>query len=201
MPATTTYLWNRRWLPIAPEADKLVLPYDIDQTGYVNLYYTSLGPEPEWLGLGLAELTPQQRCVVLLGEPGMGKTREWRAQCARLAEQPDHLFVDLGGIDSEEVLRREILESERVKAWQHADTTLTLWLDSLDEGLLHVSVLQRALLRVMHSDLPLSRLCMRILCRNAVWPASLAGCRGDADLIAQPAEPRAGRAGGRSGRL
>ncbi len=75
MPATTTYLWNRRWLPIAPEADKLVLSYEIDQTGYVNLYYTSLGPEPEWLGLGLAELTSQQRCVVLLGELGMGMAR------------------------------------------------------------------------------------------------------------------------------
>ncbi len=37
-----------------------------------------------------------------------------------------------------------------------------------------MSVLQRALLRVLDSDLPLSSLCLRILCRNAVWPASLA---------------------------
>lgn len=171
MPTNPDYPWQRRWLPVTPTNDPLAVPYDLDQTGYVSLRQWSLGPEPEWRGQLLEELTAQQRCVVLLGEPGMGKSREWHAQQARLTEQPGHLFLDLGGIDSEETLRREVLDSAVVAAWRGTSNPLTLWLDSLDEGLLHIKVLQPALLRVLRMLLPLGRLCLRILCRSAVWPA------------------------------
>gem|GEM_PF-2342464 len=110
--------------------------------------------------------------MVLLGEPGIGKSREWHIQQARLSGRADHLFLDLGSIDSEETLRREILDSAAVATWRAADTSLTLWLDSLDEGLLHVNVLQSALLRMLRAPLPLDRLRLRILCRDAVWPAN-----------------------------
>ena len=38
----------------------------------------------------------------------MGKSREWHKQQVKLAHDPRHLFINLGEINSEEVLRREM---------------------------------------------------------------------------------------------
>lgn len=171
MPSAITYPWHRRWLPIVPAADVLEPPYQPDSTGYVNLERWRPKLKTELAGLALDDLTEQHRCVVLLGEPGIGKSQEWKTQEARLASRPGHFFLNLGTIDSEQVLRREIDEAVAEAARQDDNAIFTLWLDSLDEGLLHVSTLQNALLRALR-PLPAGRLCLRIMCRNAVWPVA-----------------------------
>jgi len=169
MPTRIIYAWKRRWLPTAPNADAFQPPYQLDSSGYVNLLQWEPGLTTRLGGYALNEFTEQHRCVVLLGEPGIGKSQEWKAQQAILKNHPRHLFLNLGTISSEEVLRNEIHGATQVQTWRQDQSTLTLWLDSLDEGMLHVAVLQHALLRVLRS-LPAQRLCLRILCRNAVWP-------------------------------
>ena len=173
MPAQLHYPWQRRWLPLLPSADLLALPYELDVAGYANLHSPSLVlGDDTWLGTRLDELTEKNRCVVLLGEPGIGKSREWQDQRERLAGQPGQVFVDLGEINSEDILRQEVLEAAG-PAQAGDGHLLTLWLDSLDEGLLHLAVLQAALVRLLRR-LPVQpeHVRLRILCRNAVWPAS-----------------------------
>lgn len=172
MPTPTLYPWDRRWLPISTSANLFEPPYQLDGTGYVSLQRWVFGGEPEKFGFSLNELTEQNRCVVLLGEPGIGKSQEWQAQESRLQESQCHVFLDLGTIDSEEVLRREVYEDSRVIAWrENAASYLTIWLDSLDEGLLHIATLRNALVRTLRT-LPLDRLCLRVMCRSAVWPVA-----------------------------
>ena len=169
MPDKANYSWQRRWVPTTPTADTFQPAYQIDNSGYVSLMQWGPGLTSRLTGYALAELTEEHRCVVLLGEPGIGKSREWHTQQAILGDASRHLFLDLGTIPSEEVLRSEIHSTPAIQEWIQDQSILTLWLDSLDEGLLHVTVLQHALLRVLRS-LPVKRLCLRVLCRNAVWP-------------------------------
>jgi hypothetical protein len=60
------------------------------------------------LGTGLDELTEKNRCVVLLGEPGIGKSQEWQYQWEQLAGQLGQIFIDLGEINSEKILHHEV---------------------------------------------------------------------------------------------
>ena len=78
MPAALHYPWLRRWLPINDAAGNFEAPYQLDETGYASLQRWRFREEPEWIGFALDDLTEQHRCVVLLGEPGIGKSREWK---------------------------------------------------------------------------------------------------------------------------
>ena len=96
MSAKLHYPWQRRWLPLNPGAESLARPYEPDTSGYVNLQRQGLTLDDSvWLGTGLGELTEQNRCVVLLGEPGIGKSQEWQSQKERLGGQPGQVFMAL----------------------------------------------------------------------------------------------------------
>ncbi|KAA9338790.1 NACHT domain-containing protein [Adhaeribacter soli] len=165
------YPWQRRWLITNPDPAATTLPYELDNDGYVlsSKFITSLTAEP--IGVTLDQLDQDLKCAVLLGEPGIGKSFELNKQRALLIGLPDHLFLDLGSVTTEDVLYREVMHSSKVELWLKVDSILTLWLDSLDEGLLHISKLQEAILRILRK-LPIERLRLRITCRNAVWPSS-----------------------------
>lgn len=165
------YPWHRRWLSSTATYAAVAPPYQPDETGYVDFYEWGPGLRRQPIGYALADLTERQRCVVLLGDPGIGKSQEWRRQRELVGSHPRQIFLNLGTIDSEQTLRTVLLEIPQVQSWRADDSVLSLWLDSLDEGLLHLATLQAALLRVLQS-LPLDRLCLRIICRNAVWPVS-----------------------------
>jgi hypothetical protein len=115
-----------------------------------------------------------RRCVVLLGEPGMGKTS---ALAAGLALRPrtealQSLNLDLGIYASEDRLVRAVFESETVRAWQSGSELLCLTLDGFDEALNRVETLDRLLgdyLRTWDCE----RLFIRLVCRTADWPQTL----------------------------
>ena len=67
------------------------------------------------------------RCVVLLGEPGIGKSDVLAERNRRL--DLDAMFVDLRWDDSSVVLR-----DDRVRAWQRGERQLHLVVDSVDEA-------------------------------------------------------------------
>ncbi len=83
----------------------------------------------------------------------------------------EHLFLNLGTFNTEESLRYELENSPEVEKWKNNDSILTLWLDSLDEGLLSINKLQEGILRVLRR-FDRQRLRLRITCRNAVWPVA-----------------------------
>ena len=159
--------WERRWLPLDTEREDSELG-----TGFLESWREELGissqngPKPieELLGF---------RCLVLCGEPGMGKSSalevarpliEEKARGAgelywcsfRQAISPAHLLQDLKG-------------SLEWQKWL-AGGGLTVVIDGVDEGL----ALASNLVLVLTNDLrnqPVERLRLVLVCRDAEWPA------------------------------
>src|SRR5262249_5943123 len=86
-------------------------------------------------------LTP---CLVLLGEPGIGKSHEMQQQYERAktqaAETSDAwLRFDLRDFQTDERFCNKVFENPTFRAWRNGTHHLYLYLDSLDEGLLTIS--------------------------------------------------------------
>jgi hypothetical protein len=153
----------RFWLP--PNE-----PLDLGDAGFL--------PDPEQIfgrawnpaAVGSSQL-PDVGCLILLGEPGLGKTTALRAHATELRERvgdgPDSvLAVDLGATGQETVLRSRIFESDRYKRWIENGGILHLLLDSLDEARIRIETIADLLLDGLeHADL--DRLRLRIACRSA----------------------------------
>lgn len=170
---STVYPWERRWLEISVSKAVSESYHQVESDGYVaaSLATWIKNPKTELIGILLEDVIEKRQVVVLLGEPGSGKSSEWRKLHHRLGTSAHHHFLNLGAFASEGELREDILEDPKFERWQQASYKLTLWLDSLDEGLLHMRKLQDTLLRILRK-LPLERLHLRITCRNAVWPVA-----------------------------
>lgn len=126
-------------------------------------------------------------CVVLLGEPGSGKTSALLDEVARweAAEadgRPDSgalLHVDLRDYDDVADLRARVFEHAEVSRFRSGTHRLTLTIDSLDEALIEMRKLATRLASEL-GQLPVERLRIRIACRTADWPPALE--RGLAEL-------------------
>ena len=157
------YDWQRRWIPL-----------DIGGVGGVKarefraVWQLPSGRE----GLSLRQLrhTP---CLVLLGEPGMGKTysvgREYKEVSARNAA----ISVELLGSDSVEEVRERIFGTDKFLAWKAGSHVLTIFVDSVDGSSVQadsvIAVISNGL-----SDVEASRLIMRLVCRDHNWSLALA---------------------------
>lgn len=157
------YLAGRFWIPPDAElslADGGFLP-DPEDT-----YAAAFNPEV----LPLSAVS-RSRCLVLIGEPGLGKTTALAAERQRVARGLDAqadatVAVDLGATRDERLLRARIFESEAFLQWQRGDGYLYLFLDSLDEARLRIETVADLLLDGI-SDADLGRLYLRLACRSA----------------------------------
>jgi hypothetical protein len=157
---------ERFWLP----ADK---SYSLTSAGWLS------DPDSEGLLRANTDATStralaDRRCLVLLGEPGMGKTSALAAGKATRPpiEKLEELHFDLGVYASEDRLVRAVFESDRVRAWQAGPGPLCLTLDSFDEALNRIETLDRLLSEYLMSWGP-ERLFIRVVCRTADWPQTL----------------------------
>jgi hypothetical protein len=122
----------------------------------------------------LSELT-DYRALVLLGEPGIGKSTTLREEAERVAKQKaakniNSIHIDLRAYSSDLLLHKAVFESVEFMAWLHGSTHLVIHLDSLDEALLRIDSIANLLADELWRH-PASRMSMRIACRTAVWPA------------------------------
>ncbi len=122
----------------------------------------------------LMELTAEP-CVLLLGEPGMGKTRSIEQHVNELRNQvqePDRVeLIQLKSEDLDPALRKflSVQNEERAAGIQH------LFIDSLDEYLWHDKRADVSLAR-WTTELPVpirERMRLRIACRTQQFPKSL----------------------------
>jgi hypothetical protein len=109
-------------------------------------------------------------CLVLLGEPGMGKSREIEKVFKNQIEDENNskLYFNLSSYGDENRLVKDIFDSDKIKQWKEDSSNLYLFLDSLDEALLNINTLA-LLLADEIEKLPKERLFLRIACRTAEW--------------------------------
>ncbi len=173
-----SYKWKRFWSPIGTEID-------LGDGGFLR------DPEvqratPYSSASSLSELEEQAEtpCLVLLGEPGMGKSRtlaeayESHRTRARLSEYRV-LWADLKGVSEQGTLREKLFENETFGAWLKGTHRLELFVDGLDECLLRLDRLANILAEEFRDRLatsrltgvtpPVARLRLRLACRTVDW--------------------------------
>lgn len=165
------YDWRRFWVR---REDHLI----VEGGGYLQ------DPDHPYGALSNPYAVPFERiasspCLVLLGEPGIGKSSALKEVHDTLVSGnvSGHiiLFKDLKAYGSDSLLVREVFESKEVADWKNSSSTLHLILDSLDECLLRVDSVASLLSQKLWELGPESsaRLRLTIACRTAVWPGLL----------------------------
>lgn len=120
----------------------------------------------------------EKPCLVLLGEPGIGKSHELGEIVKRRPQEsgPDRIFIhrNLGDYSTDSALVEDLFGAPDFKAWVRNNQELELFLDSLDESMLHVKTVARLLgNHLARYAEHKGRLKLRIACRTAVWPSTL----------------------------
>ena len=163
------YIWKRFLFPRGQAID-------LSDGGYLR------DPESQWSRLTQLCVTTFDAlssisCLILLGEPGSGKTETMRIERQRITNElkeheDDLLWIDLSAYSSEDRLVHSLFESVSFVSWVKGSHRLHLFLDSFDECLLRIDTIA-AILAEELSKYPLERLSFRIACRTANWPMSL----------------------------
>ena len=143
-----------------------------------------LDPESEYAryyhkGVVAFEDIQKMPCLILLGEPGIGKTTTVNSEIKTLenqiTESDDELFyINLNEYGDEKRIIYEIFESSTVQLWMKGQYRLHLFLDSMDECFLEIpklAIIFKNQFRKLKDYV--SRLSLRISCRTADWPEIL----------------------------
>ncbi len=162
------YDWKRYWCPIGGTIRS-------DEKGYIfgpeSFANKSLNPD-----LIQLETVKDVGCLILLGEPGIGKSYELKefigfSKDDALRHGNLILNFDLHDFSSEYALDNVVFKNPTFESWLANNSTLTLFLDSLDEGSLTIRYLANYL-GMKLSQYPYERLRFRITCRPVDWPQS-----------------------------
>lgn len=161
--------WERFWYPSGSSlnlSDGGYLPDPHSRTGRFS--------HPQIVSLSKIH---ESKALVLLGDPGMGKSTVLTDEELLLKSTPHdptdkHLFINLRSYQTDTRVVADTFDSPILKDWLIGTHTLYLFLDSLDEGLLSVKVLASLLVDQL-KRLPSDRLKLRIACRTIEWPSLL----------------------------
>ncbi len=129
------YAWRRYWTAPGQNIDDGFFP---DESSWIFARSTE--------SYHLAHLV-EDPCLVLLGEPGLGKSHAIDDAVAQM-RRTGHLVhtVDLGAYDDGPSLIGAIVSSPTWRLWRESDEPLLLFLDGLDEALLHVKAIHKRLI-------------------------------------------------------
>ncbi|MBN8661711.1 MAG: HEAT repeat domain-containing protein [Candidatus Obscuribacter phosphatis] len=105
-----------------------------------------------------------------LGEPGIGKTREF-IRLKKLKESESDcavLYIDLDECRTDDFVRTKVVASEIFQSWTAGSQKLYLFFDNLDRLMMPSHQFAKELENAF-CDLPLERLYIRIACRTFEW--------------------------------
>lgn len=109
--------------------------YPLDEHGFLRdpdltgLHSHSVSP-----GVVRVDVLRSARCLVLLGEPGVGKSTAVSNAAQLVASGVPVLLIDLASYGSEDRLVREVFDDHRVTDWAAGTGDLCIVFDSLDEA-------------------------------------------------------------------
>jgi len=163
--AQQIYNWKRFWCPRTAQINLGDRGYLADPTSDWGKQYN-----PELVELEAIADVP---CLILLGEPGIGKSKAINKAREIQACEQKSLPLDLHSYGSENRLIENLFESSEFRAWVEGNYPLYVFLDSLDECLLRIGNVTALLAEEFkrHQD-KTNRLFLRIACRTAVWQSS-----------------------------
>ncbi|MCK9638842.1 MAG: hypothetical protein M0R39_02955 [Prolixibacteraceae bacterium] len=164
-----TYNWKRFWYK--PE-DTMVL----DDSGFLfdpelkNKYFKTT------TAVSFDQIDNIQ-CLILLGEPGIGKSMTLQSEFKSLKERSKYKYLvykDLNEYSDENRLINEIFRSIEINDWLKSEDELIIFLDSYDECLLEIKKLTSIIKVQLKQFEDLSaRISLRIACRTGYWTDSL----------------------------
>ena len=159
------YAWKRFWCNWEGN-------YLLTDDGYL------LDPEVEPYGYRSPDVVSFQdishnHCLVLLGEPGIGKTSAIKMEEKLINSKNEisgskALRIDLNQISSSSDFTEILFDSETIQDWISSEYPLHIFLDSLDECPLRINRLC-TMLSSRLKNYPIERLYLRIACRTADW--------------------------------
>lgn len=169
---TKLYDWKRYWIPREKEPP-------LDDAGFLQ---DPAETSDSWWShtndaVGFDSLV-QSPCLVLLGEPGMGKSSTLKSAAALTEKAVEGtaaqvLHCDLGPFNTDSGVVNDIFESEEFVAWRNHRRPLYLFLDSLDECRISIPGVARLLGSKLGRLPDTNGLFLRIACRVGDWPESL----------------------------
>lgn len=163
------YPWQRFWIP---------------QDQQLELFSGAYLPNPDedysrFFNKGISTFASfcDASCSVLLGETGMGKSRNLQKEHETLAltwevQKEAQVLIDVGDVGSVADLDIKLVQNESIQLGLRTKGVLHLSLDSLDEALARFPALPKALLNEL-SRLPRENLRLAIACRVGEWPPFL----------------------------
>lgn len=166
------YQWKRYWVPFKNDGISLTdHGFLEDPTGEFGKYASS--------NLTTLENLKKVGCLILVGEPGIGKSTEiedlYHSTQKEVGE--DHtLWIDLKSVMTPDSFIDRLTNDPRYKNWSESNEPLYLFLDSFDEGTFSFPRFANAfstLLTDHQKNIP--NLYLRISCRTALWPSYMEG--------------------------
>lgn len=168
MNATKHYPWSRYWTGSGTH-------FWLDADGYLSLPDAGRASlyRPEELPRPLEGLEGVP-CLVLLGEPGMGKTTAMEAYEGDLRRRGERvLSAPLGSLTADDGLQRRVFSHVEFARWQEGEERLWVLLDSLDEGLVVEPGVADAICDRLgdFDEATRQRIRVRVTCRDGDVPA------------------------------
>lgn len=113
-------------------------------------------------------------CLVMLGEPGMGKSTALNDLFEREQASGGALYAwhNLSKFQTDSFLVQELFRAPDFLDWRGSASLCYLYLDGLDECRVRIDTAVTLLVEEIRR-LPASRLRLRIACRTTEWPAAL----------------------------
>ncbi len=158
--------WTRRWLPRDRESESSARFQEMIRAEWKKVNYADFSN-----GLQFDQIA-EFSCLVLLGEPGSGKTTEMKAAqvAADSLSGTQTVWVDLWKIENRDDLRQSIQETDAYRTFARGECDLHIFLDGLDEGRLTNPLAGSYLEDAIRSLNSSPRLRLRISCRSEAWP-------------------------------
>jgi hypothetical protein len=164
--------WSRFWVPSNGAIQLGGSWWGGDTDGFLA------DPEDDFIGKhGNAHLRDTKSllksrpgCIVLWGDPGMGKSRVLTAY-HQGEPDPNRVFLEFRDISTLEQFRYHTLDSDIWKYWRSGNHLLTVVVDGVDEGLVKIDGFVGALVGLLRTE-PLARLQLVLACRSQEWPVS-----------------------------